>query len=82
MDLHYLLQSKERLLLLLMLLLHLMVLLLEHFSVVLRNVGGSRGRHDNTETRAKKLLLCLCIVDLGTITGFSDKLNRTSKTQS
>jgi len=63
----------------LMPLLHLITLFLEHFSVVLRNVRGGGRRHDNTETRAKKLLLHLCIVDLGTIIEFSDKLNRTSK---
>jgi len=34
------------------------------------------------EQRKKKLIFCLCIVDLGTIMGFSDKLNRTSKAQS
>jgi len=50
-----LLQSKEGLLLLLMLLLHLTVLLFEYFSVVLRNVRRGGGRHDNIETRAKKL---------------------------
>jgi len=48
-----LLQSKEGLLLLLMPSLHLIVLLLEHFSVVLRNVREGRGRHNDTETRAK-----------------------------
>ena len=44
---------------------------------------------NDTETRAKNFFFCLCIVDLGTITGFSDKpnrtsnkLNRTSKAQS
>jgi len=50
-----LLQSKEGLLLLLMPLLHLTTLLLEHLSVVLGNVRGGGGIHDNTETRAKKL---------------------------
>ena len=87
--LHCLLQLKEELLLLLMLSLHLIVLLLEHFSVVLRNIGGGRGRHNDTETRVKNFLFYLCIVDLDTITGFlskhnrtSNKLNRTSKAQS
>jgi len=55
MGFHCLLQLKERLLLLLMLSLHLMVLLLKHFSVVLGKVKVGRERHDNTETRAKKL---------------------------
>ena len=79
-----LLQLKEGLLLLLMLL-----LLLEYFSIILRNIGGGRGRHNDTETRVKNFLFYLCIVDLDTITGFlnkpnrtSNKLNRTSKAQS
>jgi len=45
--------------------------------------------NNDTETRAKNFLFCLCIVDLGTITGFLgkpnrtlNKLNRTSKAQS
>jgi len=50
-----LLQSKEGLLLLLMLLLHLTALLLEHFSVILGNVGVGGGKHNDIETRAKKL---------------------------
>jgi len=73
-----LLQSKEKLLFLLMLSLHLTALLLEHFSIVLGNIRVGGGRHNNTETRAKNFLFCLYIVDLGTITEFSDKLNRTS----
>ena len=76
-----LLQLKEGLLLLLMPLLHLMALLLEHLSVILWNVGRGRGRHNDMET-AKNFLFCLCIVDLGTITGFLDKPNRTLKAQS
>ena len=79
-----LLQLKEGLLLLLMLL-----LLLEYFSIILRNIGGGRGGHNDTETRVKNFLFYLCIVDLDTITGFlnkpnrtSNKLNRTSKAQS
>jgi len=52
----YLLQTKERLLLLLILSLHFMVLLLKHFSIMLRNVGGDRRRHYDTEARAKKFL--------------------------
>jgi len=59
-----------------------MVLLLEHFSIVLRNVREGGKRHNDTETRAKNFLFCLCIVDLGTIIRFLDKPNRTSKTQS
>jgi len=73
------LQSKEGLLLLLMILLHLTALLLKQFSIVLRNVGGDGGRHNNTETRVRNFFFCLYIVDLGTIMGFSDKPNRTLK---
>jgi len=82
MDFRCRLQLKEGLLLLIMPSLHLMALLLEHFSIVLGNVGVGGGRHDDTETRAKNFLFCLCIVDLGTITGFSGKPNRTLKAQS
>ena len=46
---------------------------------MLRNVREGRERHDDTETRAKNILFHLCIVNLGTIMGFSDKPNRTSK---
>jgi len=56
MGLCYLLQMKEGLLLLLVLLLYFMALLLKYFSIVLRNVGGGRGRHDDTEAKAKKFL--------------------------
>jgi len=89
MGLCCLLQLKEGLLLLLMPSLHLIALLLEYFSVVLRNIGEDRRRHDNTKARVKNFLFCLCIVDLGTITKFLDKpnktlnkLNRTLKAQS
>jgi len=58
-----------------------MALLLEHFSVVLRNVREGRKRYDNTETRVKNFFFYLCIVDLGTIMRLLDKLNRTSKAQ-
>ena len=51
--LHCLLQIKKELLFFLMLSLYFIVLLLEHFSIVLRNVGKSRGRHNDIETRAK-----------------------------
>jgi len=69
-------------LLLLVFLLYLLLLLFKHIGIILRNVGGGRGRHNNTETRAKNFLFHLYIIDLGTITGFLDKLNRTSKAQS
>jgi len=39
-----------------------------------QNIRESRRRHDSTEARAKKFFFCLCIVDLDTIMGFSDKL--------
>ena len=56
MGLYCLLQTKKELLLFLMPSLHFTVLLLEYFSIMLRNVGGSRGRYYNTEARAKKFL--------------------------
>jgi len=56
MGLYCLLQTKKELLLFLMPSLHFTVLLLEHFSIMLRNVGGGRGRYYNTEARAKKFL--------------------------
>ena len=67
--------------LLLVLSLYFTVLLLKYFSIVLRNVGGSGGRHNDIETRVKNVLFHLYIVDLGTIMEFSDKLNRTLKAQ-
>jgi len=74
---------KERLLFLLMLSLYFMVLLFEYFSIMLRNVKGGREKHYDTEARVKKKVpFYLCIVNLSTITGFSDKLNRTLKAQS
>jgi len=81
MGLCYILQTKKGLLLLLMPLLYFMVLLLEHFSIMLGNVGEGGKRHYDTETRAKNFLFHLCIIDLDTIMGFSDKLNRTLKAQ-
>jgi len=77
--LYCLLQTKEGLLLLLVPSLHFTVLLLKHFSIMLRNVGGGGGRHNDIETRAKNFFFHLYIVDLGTIMGFLDKLNRTLK---
>ena len=59
--------------------LYFLLLLFKHFSIVLGNIGGSRGRHDDTEAKAKTFLFYLCIVNLGTITEFLDKFNRTSK---
>jgi len=47
---------KEGLLLLLMPLLHFMVLLLKHFSIILRNVGEGGRRYYDTEARIKKFL--------------------------
>ena len=37
---------------------------------MLRDVGGDKGRHDDVKEKMKTSLLCLYIVDLGTITGF------------
>jgi len=59
-----------------------LLLLFKHFSIILGNVRGSRERHDDAEEKVKTFLSCLYIVDLGTIMGFLDKFNRTSKTQS
>jgi len=73
------LQTKEGLLLLLMLLLHFIALFLEHFSIILRNVGGCGRRNNDIETRVKNFFFYLYIVDLDIIMKFSDKLNRTSK---
>ena len=69
---------KEEQQLLLMPSLHFMVLLFEHFSIMLRNVREGRERHNNAEEKTKSFLFCLCIVDLGIIMRFSDKFNRTS----
>jgi len=64
-----------------LLLLLVSLLLFKHFSIILGNVRGGGERHDDTEAKAKTFLFYLCIVDLGTITGFSDKFNKTSKAQ-
>jgi len=37
---------------------------------MLGDVGGSRGRHNDAEEKAKTFLFCLYIVDLGTIMEF------------
>jgi len=58
--------------------LYSMALLFKYFSIVLRNVRESRGRHDNADEKMKIFLFHLCIVDLGTIMGFLDKFNKTS----
>jgi len=47
------------------------------FNIILGDVGENEERHGNIEEKAKTFLFCLCIVDLGTITGFSDKFNKT-----
>jgi len=62
-----------------LLLLLMFPLLFKHFSIILGNVGGSRGRHDDAKEKAKTFLFCLYIVNLGTIMGFLDKFNRTLK---
>ena len=56
-----------------------LLLLFKYFGIILGNVRRDGGRHNDIETKAKTFLFCLYIVDLGTITGFLDKLNRTSK---
>jgi len=58
-------------------LLHLLPLLFKHTGVVLRNVRGGGGRHSDIKAKVKTFLFCLYIVDLGTITGFLEKFNRT-----
>ena len=59
--------------------LYFLLLLFKHFSIVLGNVGGSGERHNDIEAKAKTFLFHLCIVDLGTIMGFLNKFNKTSK---
>jgi len=44
---------KEGLLLLLIPLLHFMALLFKHFSIMLRNIGEGRKRHNNAEEKTK-----------------------------
>jgi len=44
---------KKELLLLLVLSLHFTALFFEHFNIVLRNVRGGRGRHDNAKEKIK-----------------------------
>ena len=63
-------------------LLYFLVLLFKHISVILGNTGRNGRRHDNIEERQKKFSFCLYIVDLSTITGSSNKLNKTLKAQS
>ena len=52
----------------------------KNFGVLLENIGEDGGKHNDIETKAKTFF-CLCIVDLGTITRFLNKLNRTLKVQ-
>jgi len=58
-------------------LLYFLPLLFKHFGIILGNVKGGGGRHDNTKAKAKTFLFHLCIVNLDTIMGFLDKFNRT-----
>jgi len=62
-------------------LLHFLLLFFEHFGVILEDVRENGRRHGDIEKKAKKFLFHLYIVNLGTITGFLNKFNRTSKTQ-
>ena len=48
-------------------LLHFLLLLFKHLSVVLGDVRVNGEGHNDIEETS---LFCLCIVDLGTITGF------------
>jgi len=50
--------------------LYFAVLLFEHLSVVLEDVGRNGGRHSNIEEKTKTFLFYLYIVDLDTIMGF------------
>ena len=62
--------------------LYFLLLLFKHFGIILENVRGGGRKHDNTKAKAKTFLFHLYIINLGTIIGFSDKFNRTSKAQS
>ena len=77
----YLFQTGLKLLLLFMSLLYLLMLLFKHLGIGLGNVRENRRKHDNIEERWKFFLFCLYIVDLDTIIGSFNKLNRTSKAQ-
>jgi len=61
--------------------LYLLVLLFQHIGIILENIKGNKKRYDNIEERQKIFLFCLYIVDLGTIIGSLDKLNKTLKVQ-
>jgi len=61
--------------------LYLLVLLFQHIGIILENIKGNKKRYDNIEERQKFFLFCLYIVDLGTIIGSLDKLNKTLKVQ-
>ena len=79
--LSYLFQTGLELLLFFVPPLYLLMLLFKHLGIGLGNIGENERKHDNIEERWKNFLFYLCIVDLGTITGSFDKLNRTSKAQ-
>ena len=57
-----LLQMKKELLFFLVLLLHFMALLFKYFSIVLRNIRGGRGRHDNAEEKMKTLFFVFVLL--------------------
>ena len=48
----------------------ILTLLFEHLSVILGDVRVNGREHNDIEEKQKISLFCLCIVDLGTITGF------------
>jgi len=81
MGLCYLFQTGLKLLFLFMSLLYLLMLLFKHLGISLGNIGKNRRKHDNIEEKWKNFLFCLYIVDLYTIIGSFNKLNRISKAQ-
>ena len=62
-------------------LLHFLVLLFKYFGIGLGNIGRQRERYDSIG-KGKIFSSCLYIIDLSTIMGSLDKLNRTLKAQS
>jgi len=50
--------------------LYFIALLFKYLSIILKDIKENGGKHGDTEEKTKTSLFCLCIVDLGTITGF------------
>ena len=63
-------------------LLYFLLLFFEYFNIVLGDVGKNERRYGNIEEKVETFLFCLYIIDLSTITEFSDKFNRSLKAQS